>query len=322
MEKRKDYWEYEKGIDYTTVYQTVFGMPKTEEEIRVNYDPSVENLLEAYQKYSNQAEIKLASIIEEEKISAKEITDNPYTQQFLLIKDIVPTLGMIDNESVKKRLKEIGLDKTILNMVDIPSILNELELLSESIGLHKNMYKPIILMVSSMVLLKMRMTIEKDYEHIEEEGEGTIVHSKWLINKAYRQARENKTKLEFENDMDEFLSSEEGIAHMKIMKELLAKNQSDGYNMRFVIQKIFEALSIASNLKDQSKNQQYKTLYPLFRKIYPERKMYKNADEYDRFEPSKKSKKRTYDDFEEYQVGNMKTILGTTRPSKGLESLI
>lgn len=316
METKKDYLEFEKGVEYSTAYQSLFGISENKSEVEELYGKSEEELLNTYNKYYNQAILKLNSLLKEVNISAQTIKQNPYSDEEMLLKEIVPTLGMLENVDVTKKLKELGLDKTVLNIVHTPAVLRELKLLTELKGLSKDVYGPIIMLISLMVQLKIRMTMEQDYGQESKDGDGTIINTRSRINKAHRQLKENKVKTVFDNNIEAYIYSKEGESAIKASKLLFGKNKGGSYNMRLFILTIFELLISKSELKNDSKNQQYKLLYPLFREIYPERKMNKNEEAY------AKSDDKEYTSFEKYQVGNMKSILGTTRPSKGLKSLM
>jgi hypothetical protein len=101
--------------------------------------------------------------------------------------------------------------------------------------------------------------------------------------------------------------SEAGFSSLKIGKRLLSKNKTGSYNMRDIIQPLFTVVRDASDLNKLSKSQQYVAVYPLFRKIYPERKMYKDEQEFNEVD------EKSYINFEDYQLGTIKTILGVTR---------
>lgn len=158
-----------------------------------------------------------------------------------------------------------------------------------------------------MIQFKLKAVVEELFNHTKVEKNNTISISKVNIDKGYRMVKENKRKSIYNNEIENSMFTEEGLNQLKIGKRLLSKNKMGSYNMSEVAQPIFNLIHEMSDIKEYSNSKQYITVYPLFREIYPERLMYLNEAEFNYADEEK------YINFEKYQIGTIKTILGVTR---------
>ena len=204
-------------------------------------------------------------------------------------------------------LRDIGLEGSTQFMTSLSEIQSELIQFSNKHGFPQILHKPIISLISKLIFLKIRLSIDSEYGYVKKEKDGTITNTKNLLNKALRQVNENNPKSEFKNETESQLFSEKGKELLKSGKKLIGKNKTGGYNMTLISEQIFDVLINTSSLIDSAKTKQLKSIYSLFRQINPEREMYKDQDHFNN------SDEVNYVSFEKYQIGTMKTILGITR---------
>ena len=307
MKNKKYYPEFKKGVDYTTEYDAIFTIPKTKEEIQTNYNPDLGSTLDEYLKFQEEALIKLNDFIVDEKITFKKMIKSPFTDESSFLKDLVPSISLNKTQSGLDLLRDIGLEGSTQFMTSLSEIQSELIQFSNKHGFPKTLHKPIISLISKLIFLKIRLSIDSEYGYVKKEKDGTITNTKNLLNKALRQVNENNPKSEFENETESQLFSEKGKELLKSGKKLIGKNKTGGYNMTLISEQIFDVLINTSSLIDSAKTKQLKSIYSLFRQINPEREMYKDQDHFNN------SDEVNYVSFEKYQIGTMKTILGITR---------
>lgn len=293
--------------NHEEIYNSIFNIPNSEEQLHLYLKKSFDDILQEYEQFYDQTIDELSTYLDLKAISFEQLYSNPYTKNGLELKSLVSFLGLKRTERMSKLLSRLKLNDLEDFLIDSKMIQAELNKLSDKHHFEKPFHKAILAMVSKMVELKLRLKFEELLNHIKKIKDGTVANSKNLTDKGFRMVKENKPKEQYENEIEEFMFSEAGLSSLKVGKRLLSKNKTGSYNMRDIIEPLFTALRDASDLNKLSKSQQYIAVYPLFREIYPERKMYMDEKEFN------DEDEKSYLNFEDYQIGSIKTILGVTR---------
>ena len=201
MKNKKYYPEFKKGVDYTTEYDAIFTIPKTK-EIQTNYNPDLGSTLDEYLKFQEEALIKLNDFIVDEKITFKKMIKSPFTDESSFLKDLVPSISLNKTQSGLDLLRDIGLEGSTQFMTSLSEIQSELIQFSNKHGFPQILHKPIISLISKLIFLKIRLSIDSEYGYVKKEKDGTITNTKNLLNKALRQVNENNPKSEFKNETE------------------------------------------------------------------------------------------------------------------------
>lgn len=296
-----------KNSNKEEVYNSIFNIPNSEELLHLYLKKSFDDILQEYDQFYDHTIHELSKFVDVKEISFEQLFNNPFTKDGLELKSLISLLGLKRTKKMSVLLGRLELSDIEDFLIDPKRVQKELKKLSKNHHLQESIHKAVLSLISKMIQLKLRVVVEELFNHIKKVKEGYVSNSKNFIDKGFRMVTENKPKVQYENEIEEFMFSEAGLNNLRVGKRLFSKNKTGSYNMKDIIEPLFTGLRNFSDLNKLSKSQQYITVYPLFREIYPERNMYINEKEFN------EADEKSYLNFQDYQIGTIKTILGVTR---------